>query len=155
MSVCIQCRSLFLTAMKRTAYCFALHKWRRHVFLKDKMPDERENSFHFFYFAAVLLSDLWLNLKPKKRKIRNGRGFINHTEFSIYKRRGWVADAFWLAGLPRRYACGLFHYSDLQITRAALSRRLVKLRGRKWEPTVKDPFHLCCDGKAAVRVLSM
>lgn len=46
------------SAMMRIAYCFALHKWRRHVFLKDKMPDERQNSFHLSYFAAELLSDL-------------------------------------------------------------------------------------------------
>lgn len=74
----------------RIAYCFALCKWRRHVLLKDKMPDERENSFHLSYFAAELLSDLWLNLSQKM--IRTGRGLINHIEFSIYKPRGWVTD---------------------------------------------------------------
>lgn len=42
----------------RIAYCCALHKWRCHVFLKDKMPDERQNSFHLSYFAAELLLDL-------------------------------------------------------------------------------------------------
>lgn len=78
------------SAMMRIAYCFALHKWRRHVFLKDKMPDERQNSFHLSYFAAELLSDLWLNLSQKM--IRKGRGLINHVEFSICERGGWVTD---------------------------------------------------------------
>lgn len=59
-------------------YYFALHKWRRHAFLKDKMPDERQNSFHLS-FAAELLSDLWLNLGQKM--IRKGRGLINHVAF--------------------------------------------------------------------------
>ena len=42
----------------RIVYYFDLHKWRCHVFLKDKMPDEKENSFHLSDFAAELLSDL-------------------------------------------------------------------------------------------------
>lgn len=93
MSPCVQRLSWKLkkkSPVMRIAYCFALHKWRCHVFLKDKMPDERQNSFHLSYFAAELLSDLWLNLSQKM--IRKGRGLINHVEFSICKRGSWVTD---------------------------------------------------------------
>lgn len=76
--------------MMGIAYHFALHKWRCHVLLKDKIPDERQNSFHLSYFAAELLSDLWLNRSPKM--IRKGRGLINHVEFSIHRRGNWVTD---------------------------------------------------------------
>lgn len=44
--------------MTGVTYCFALHKWRHHALLKDKMPDERRNSFHPSSSVAELLSDL-------------------------------------------------------------------------------------------------
>lgn len=128
-------------AMMRIAYCFALHKWRRHVLLKDKMPDEKENSFHVSYFVAELLSVVWLNLSQKM--IRKGRGIINHGVFSLSPGKEAELLILQLAGLPSSRAWGLFHYSDLQITRAALCQRRVKLHGFKWETAVKDPFHLC------------
>lgn len=49
----------------QSAYRFNLHKSRCHVLFKDKVPDEKQNSFHLFDFAAESLSDLWLNSNKK------------------------------------------------------------------------------------------
>ena len=39
--------------MMGIVYCFALHKWRRPVFFKDKMSEKKQNSFQFSYFVML------------------------------------------------------------------------------------------------------
>lgn len=125
----------------RIAYCFALHKWRRHVFLKDKMPDEKQNSFHLSYFAAELLSDSWLNLSQKM--IRKGRGLINHVAFSICKRGGWVTDPSASRAPQKPYMWPVPLQWCIDNKDHVLCQWLVKLHSSKWETAAKDPFHLC------------
>lgn len=122
-------------------HIIALHSLRRHVFFKDKMPDERQNSFHLSYFAAEILSDLWLNLSQKM--IRKGRGLINHAEFSICECGGWVTDPSGSRAPQKPHTWPVPLQWSIDNKACALCQRLVKLHGSKWETTKKDPFHLC------------